>query len=259
MKNPHLVVLRFRRNTGQTAAIQAGFDHCTGEVVVTMDGDLQNDPNEIPRLLELIDQGYDVASGWRRDRQDKAVSRRLPSMVANWLIGAVTGVHIHDNGCTLKAYRSEVVKAAKLYAEMHRFLVPMLSLSGCRITEVVVNHRRRQHGVSKYGLSRIWKVLLDLVTIKMLLRFSSHPAAWFALLAFPFLVLALPAAALSAYLYLAAERSDSFAIILPSIMTLSAFTAGNLLALGMFAELVVRTGDFKQTEPVKSEVLGEER
>ncbi|MEA2690857.1 MAG: hypothetical protein QOJ16_244, partial [Acidobacteriota bacterium] len=164
-RDPTVKVIRFRRNYGQTPAIQAGFDQSRGKVVITMDGDLQNDPADMGLLLSHISEGYDVVSGWRRDRQDR-VSRRLPSMAANWMIGRLTGTRIHDNGCTLKAYRSDVVKRTKLYAEMHRFLAPMMSLTGCRTKEVVVNHRSRQFGRSKYGFSRIWKVFLDLLTIK---------------------------------------------------------------------------------------------
>ena len=188
-----------RRNYGQTAALQAGFDHARGQVVITLDGDLQNDPDDFGLLLATLDEGYDVVSGWRRDRKDKMISRRLPSMAANWLIGSLTGTRIHDNGCTLKAYRAEVVKRARLYAEMHRFLAPMLCLSGCRYKEVVVNHRARQFGSSKYGISRIWKVFLDLLTVKMLLGFTTRPAKWFAVLALPFLAGTLLALIASVY------------------------------------------------------------
>ncbi|MFL6193311.1 MAG: glycosyltransferase family 2 protein, partial [Thermoanaerobaculia bacterium] len=186
--DPRVRAIRFRRNYGQTAALQAGFDHAEGEVVITLDGDLQNDPDDFGLLLDTLDQGYDVVSGWRRDRKDRLLSRRLPSVAANWLIGALTGVRIHDNGCTLKAYRADVVKRARLYAEMHRFLVPIMALSGSRTTEVVVNHRARRFGRSKYGISRIWKVFLDLLTVKMLLHFTTRPVKWFGILAFPFFV-----------------------------------------------------------------------
>lgn len=251
--DPRVTVIRFRRNFGQTAAIQAGFDQAAGEVVVTLDGDLQNDPADIGLFLEEIERGHDVVCGWRRERKDRLVSRRLPSVVANRLIGALTGVHIHDNGCTLKAYRREVVKRARLYAEMHRFIAPMLSLSGCRYKEVEVHHRPRRFGRSKYGLSRIWKVFLDLLAVKMLLRFVSHPAAWFAVLAFPFLVLAAVAGVGSVYLY-ATASSGEFPVIVPSITMLAAFAALHLLLLGMFAELVVQVGDYRETEPILTAV-----
>jgi len=248
-QDPHMTVLRFTRNYGQTAALQAGFDHAKGEVVVTMDGDLQNDPADTALLLDKLGEGYDIVSGWRRSRQEVFMTRRLPSMVANWLIARLTGARIHDNGCTMKAYRLQVVKKAQLYSEMHRFLVPMLSLSGHMISEVEVSHRPRRFGRSKYGLSRIWKVLLDMVAVKMLLRFASHPAAWFAVLAFPFLLVSLFAAGASAFLYAAPDASRELPpVVLPSISLLAAFTAIHLLLLGMLAELVVRVGDHRESE-----------
>jgi glycosyltransferase involved in cell wall biosynthesis len=243
-------VIRFRRNYGQTPAIQAGFDHARGKVVVTMDGDLQNDPNDMGLLLAHIAEGYDVVSGWRRDRKDRMVSRRLPSMAANWLIGRLTGTRIHDNGCTLKAYRSEVVKRTKLYAEMHRFLAPMMSLTGCRTKEVVVNHRARQFGRSKYGISRIWKVFLDLLTIKMLLSFTTRPASWFALLSLPFLAASGLGFAASVWSFATLPPGRSLPLVFPSVTILLAAAAVHLLVLGMFAELVVKVGDFKEKEAV---------
>ncbi len=253
-RDARVKVLRFRRNYGQTAAIQAGFDAARGEVVVTLDGDLQNDPRDIAALLEEIDAGYDVVSGWRRDRKDVWLTRKLPSVVANWLIGRLTGVRIHDNGCTLKAYRSDVVKRAHLYSEMHRFLAPMLSLSGCRYREVAVHHRARRYGQSKYGLARIWKVFLDLLTVKMLLRFATHPAAWFAILGFPFVLGGAAATVLSIYLYLESPAGEPFEIVVPAIAALLVFAAAHLVLLGMFAELVVRVGDYSETEPILTRV-----
>ena len=185
-RDGRVTVVRFRRNYGQTAALQAGFDQARGRVVITLDGDLQNDPRDFGLLLAALDEGYDVVCGWRRHREDPLLTRKVPSWAANWLIGVLTGTRIHDNGCTLKAYRSEVVKRTRLYAEMHRFLAPMMSLTGSRTKEVVVNHRARQFGRSKYGISRIWKVFLDLLTVKMLLGFITRPAAWFGLLALAF-------------------------------------------------------------------------
>jgi glycosyltransferase involved in cell wall biosynthesis len=237
--------IRFRRNYGQTAALQAGFDGAEGEVVITLDGDLQNDPNDFGLLLDTLDQGYDVVSGWRRDRKDRLLSRRIPSLAANWLIGVLTGVRIHDNGCTLKAYRSEVVKRARLYAEMHRFLAPMMSLSGSRWHEVVVNHRPRRFGRSKYGISRTWKVLLDLLTVKMLLGFTTRPAKWFAALSVPFLLGMLLAFAASVYVDLTVAPGHRYPLIFPAITILCAFAFAHLLIVGLFSELVVRTGDFR--------------
>ncbi len=252
-RDPRVKVVTFRKNCGQTAAIQAGFDHSEGKVVITLDGDLQNDPADFGLLLQNIDEGYDVVSGWRRDRKDK-FSRRLPSMVANWMIGRLTGTRIHDNGCTLKAYRAEVVKKTRLYAEMHRFLAPMMSLSGSRYKEVVVNHRARQFGKSKYGMSRIWKVFLDLLTIKMLLGFTTRPAAWFGLLSLPFLAGTLLALAISVYIHVTLQPGTSYPLVFPSITILFAFSFAHLLLLGIFSELVVKVGDFKEIEAVLSAV-----
>jgi glycosyltransferase involved in cell wall biosynthesis len=248
-RDPNVKVIRFRRNYGQTPAIQAGFDQSRGKVVITMDGDLQNDPADMGLLLSHIDEGYDVVSGWRRDRKDR-VSRRLPSMAANWMIGRLTGTRIHDNGCTLKAYRSDVVKRTKLYAEMHRFLAPMMSLTGCRTKEVVVNHRSRQFGRSKYGFSRIWKVFLDLLTIKMLLGFTTRPASWFALLSLPFMAGTFVGLAASVWSYATLGPNKSYPIVFPSVTILFAAAAVHLLLVGMFAELVVKVGDFKEKDAV---------
>jgi len=253
-RDPTVKVIRFRRNYGQTPAIQAGFDQSRGRVVITMDGDLQNDPNDMGLLLSHIEEGYDVVSGWRRDRKDRMVSRRLPSMAANWLIGRLTGTRIHDNGCTLKAYRSDVVKRTKLYAEMHRFLAPMMSLTGCRTKEVVVNHRSRQFGRSKYGISRIWKVFLDLLTIKMLLGFTTRPASWFALLSLPFMAGTGVGLAASVWSYATLQPAKSYPIVFPSVTILFAAAAVHLLLVGMFAELVVKVGDFKEKDAVLASV-----
>jgi glycosyltransferase involved in cell wall biosynthesis len=249
-RDPRVRVIRFRRNYGQTAALQAGFDQAVGRVVITLDGDLQNDPADFGLLLATLDEGYDVVSGWRRDRRDKMLSRRLPSAVANWLIGRLTGVDIHDNGCTLKAYRAEVVKRARLYAEMHRFLMPMMSLSGSRWKEVPVNHRARRFGRSKYGISRIWKVFLDLVTVKMLLQFTTRPVKWFGILAFPFFVGMLLAFAASVAVHLHLSEAQKYPLVFPSIAILCAFAFAHLVIVGVFSELVVRTGDFRETDAV---------
>jgi len=172
---PWLKIIQLRRNFGQTAALAAGFNHARGEVVITLDGDLQNDPADIPRLLAKLDEGFDVVSGWRRPRQDSLLSRRIPSSIANYLIGWITGIKLHDYGCTLKAYRREVIERMNLYGEMHRFMPAMAGWAGAQITEIKVNHKPRQRGKSKYGLSRTLKVILDLVTVKFLGSFSTKP------------------------------------------------------------------------------------
>jgi glycosyltransferase involved in cell wall biosynthesis len=172
---PHLRLIQLRRNFGQTAAISAGFHEARGDVIVTLDADLQNDPADIPRLVEKIDAGYDVVSGWRRQRKDPFFSRRLPSMLANGLISGITGVHLHDYGCTLKAYRREIVENIQLYGEMHRFIPALASWVGGRIAEEEVAHFPRKFGRSKYGISRTVRVVLDLLTVNFLLRYSTRP------------------------------------------------------------------------------------
>ena len=161
----HLVVIRFQENAGQTAAMAAGFEFAQGERIISMDGDLQNDPADIPQLLEKLEEDYDLVCGWRRERQDKFWTRRVPSVAANWIISKVTGVAIHDNGCSLKAYRAEVIKQVPLYGEMHRFIPAISTVVGARITEMVVKHHPRRFGTSKYGLSRIWRVILGYFSI----------------------------------------------------------------------------------------------
>jgi len=171
----HAVVVEFRRNFGQTAAIAAGIDHAQGEVIILLDADLQNDPADIPMMIEQLNQGYDVVSGWRVNRQDKFLTRILPSQTANWLISTVTGVHLHDYGCTLKAYRREVLTDFRLYGEMHRFIPAYASSVGARIIEVPVHHHPRRFGKSKYGLMRTIKVVLDLFTVKFLISYANKP------------------------------------------------------------------------------------
>lgn len=178
-ERPWMRVVRFRRNFGQTAAMAAGIDHSRAPIIVPLDADLQNDPADIPKLLSKLDEGYDVVSGWRKNRQDKALTRRLPSMVANWIIGRVSGVRLHDYGCTLKAYRRWVLEPYTLYGEMHRFIPIYASWAGARVTEMVVNHRPRVAGKSKYGLGRIYKVMLDLLTVSFLGGYSTKPIYFF--------------------------------------------------------------------------------
>ena len=174
-QDPGVRVVALRRNFGQTAAMSAGFDHASGAVIVTMDGDLQNDPHDIPKLLAKLDEGFDVVTGWRFDRQDAMLSRRLPSQMANRLISWVTGVRLHDYGCTLKAFRREVIENIRLYGEMHRFIPAIASGMGIAFTEIKVNHRARRFGASKYGISRTIRVLLDLMTVKFLLSYATRP------------------------------------------------------------------------------------
>ncbi len=231
-------VVRFRRNYGQTAAMAAGFRASRGRIVVSMDGDLQNDPADIPRLLSKLDEGYDVVCGWRKDRKDKLISRRVPSVIANWLIAKITGVPIHDNGCSLKAYRSDVIKRVALYSELHRFIPAMSTLTGARIAEITVRHHHRQFGKSKYGISRAWRVFVDLFLIKMLTGFAAKPALWFGTLSLPGMILGL--ACLIGLLI-----PEVSGVVLPTLAFLCFSLAGHFLVMGVIGEMVLSAGDFR--------------
>jgi glycosyltransferase involved in cell wall biosynthesis len=236
----HLRIIKFRRNYGQTPAMAAGIDHARGNYLVTMDGDLQNDPDDIPRLLEKLDEGYDIAVGWRHKRQDKLITRKIPSRIANWLIGKITGVPIKDNGCSLKAYKASVIQEIPLYSEMHRFIPAMTSLAGTRIAEIRVKHHARMYGESKYGLSRIYKVLMDLLTIKIILSFFSRPLTVFAIAAGFFTIIGL-----TAFIAGLVNLSDEPIIVFFSVGLLYTTLAVVLLLWGVLGELVYRTGDLK--------------
>ena len=188
-RDPRVRVIQFRRNFGQTAAIMAGFRYARGTAVVLMDGDQQNDPRDIPRLMATMDEGYDVVSGWRKHRKDKLIMRKIPSKIANRLISGITGVHLHDYGCTLKAYHTDVVRHLNLYGELHRFIPALAGLVGARVAEIPVNHRPRTRGSSKYGISRTFRVLLDLLTVKFLLKYLARPMQFFGLLGIASLLL----------------------------------------------------------------------
>ena len=233
-----LRVVEFRRNFGQTPAMAAGIDLARGSILVTMDGDLQNDPDDIPMMVDKLEQGYDLVVGWRHNRQDKLISRKIPSMIANRLIGAVTGVPIKDNGCSLKVYKAEVIKNSPFYNEMHRFIPALLSLSGVKVAEVKVRHHARQFGESKYGLSRIYKVLLDLMTIKTVLSLGQHPVRWFVKLSFlPFLI--------SALIFLASVEQVTNSNVITSTLVVMFFSLGIfLVSLGIVVELVYFKGSF---------------
>jgi glycosyltransferase involved in cell wall biosynthesis len=242
-----LKLIKLRRNFGQTAAMSAGFDHAVGDIVIPMDGDLQNDPADIATLLEKLDEGYDVVSGWRKDRQDSAV-RRLPSRMANWLIGRVTGVRLHDYGCTLKAYRADVIAETRLYGEMHRFLPALAAQAGASIAEIPVHHHPRVSGQSKYGLRRTFKVLLDLLTVKFLSVWSTKPSYVFGGSG---VILCLVGSLF--VLWTAYERivNGVFVYRQPSLLVgVFLFTIGfNLILLGLLAELIVRTYHESQAKP----------
>ena len=244
--------IRFRKNYGQTAAMAAGFEFARGEVVISMDGDLQNDPADIPHLLEKMDEGYDIVCGWRKNRQDKFWSRRVPSVAANWLIGKVTGVQIHDNGCSLKAYRASVIKNVTLYGEMHRFIPAMSTLAGARIAEIPVNHHPRRFGKSKYGIGRVWRVALDIITVKTLTGFASRPGLWFGSLGMPAFVLGL----LTIFVAVAALFADTLASwsVLFTFGLLWMFLGVHLLSIGLVAELAMKMGDYLPKQDVRPTV-----
>ena len=245
----HVSVVRLRRNFGQTAALAAGFDQARGDVIVTMDGDLQNDPADIPRLLEELSRGLDVVSGWRRIRRDPFFSRRLPSQAANWLIGVVTGVALHDYGCTLKAYRREVLDQMALYGEMHRFLPAQAHWVGARIGEVEVRHRARTRGKSKYGLRRAYRVLLDLMTVRFLGVHGTKPLHAFGALGLIFGALGVLTIGILSYL----KYTTGVSFIQSPLLLLSALfvmLGGQSFLLGLLAEIAVRTYYESQRKPI---------
>jgi len=239
-QDKRLRIIKFRRNYGQTPAMAAGIDNAIGTILVTMDGDLQNDPDDIPELVHKVEAGYDIVVGWRHKRQDKLISRKIPSKIANWLIGKITGVPIKDNGCSLKAYRADVIKNIPLYSEMHRFIPAMTSLAGTRIAEIKVKHHARAFGESKYGLSRIYKVLVDLLTIKTILSFFSKPLVIFAITAS--ISLLFGAMALIAGIF---ENPDNTNIVFFSVGFLYIALSITLMLWGMLCELIFYTGDLK--------------
>ncbi|MBU2689431.1 MAG: glycosyltransferase family 2 protein [Candidatus Eisenbacteria bacterium] len=239
--DPRLRLLGLKRNQGQTMAMATGFAKARGRIIVSMDGDLQNDPCDIPMMVSRIDDGFDLVCGWRKQRKDLFLSRRLPSLAANALIAWITGVHIHDNGCSLKAYRAAVIQTVRLYSEMHRFLPALVSMTGARITEVVVRHHPRIHGQSAYGLSRVFRVLGDMIIIKMLTQFSNRPGQWFGLLALPFLVLALVLAGVWAGGIWFSSKPVS--IIYPSLSVLSMYMFGSLMTSSILSEMLLAKAD----------------
>jgi glycosyltransferase involved in cell wall biosynthesis len=248
-EHPEVVAIQFRRNFGQTAALAAGLEASRGDVVIFMDGDLQNDPAEIPRLLQTMEEGdFDVVSGWRKHRQDAAISRKLPSRMANWLISKVSGVQLHDYGCTLKAYRRDVLKNVRLYGEMHRFIPAYAAWAGATVTELPVNHRARKYGTSKYGINRTIKVLLDLLTLKFLSSYSTKPIQLFGglgALCFLFGVLATVYLLYSRFFEGVRINRNPVALIAVFL-----FLAGLLfITQGLLAELVTRTYFESQGKP----------
>lgn len=248
-REPRLKLIRFRRNFGQTAAMVAGMDFARGDVIIPLDADLQNDPRSIPALLEQIDAGFDVVSGWRKNRQDAFISRTLPSRIANGLISWVSGVHLHDYGCTLKAYRREVLEPVNLYGEMHRFIPIYASWSGAKVTEAVVNHRPRKYGTSKYGIGRTFKVVLDLLVVKFLGSYGTKPIYFFGGLGF-----ALCGVGTLAALWVLHQKyfHDVWVHRNPLVvLAVFLFSLGvQSLFLGLLAEIGIRTYHESQARPI---------
>jgi len=253
----NVICISFRKNFGQTAAMSAGFDFADGDVIVTMDGDLQNDPNDIPHMIQKIEEGYDVVTGWRHDRKDAFINRKLPSIIANKIISWTTKVSLHDYGCTLKAFRKEVIKNIRLYGEMHRFIPAIASGMGISFTEIKVNHRPRKYGTSKYGISRTIRVILDLITVKFLLSYATRPIQVFGLMGFVcgsvgFLIALVMTIQRQFFGIPLADRPLLFLAIL------LIFIGIQFVSLGLIAELQARTYHESQQKPVYfvREVLG---
>jgi glycosyltransferase involved in cell wall biosynthesis len=248
-RDARLRVIRFRRNFGQTAAFAAGFAHARGRYIVTSDGDLQNDPRDIPGMVQIAEQGTDIVAGWRKDRKDAFINRRLPSMIANAVISFSTGVKLHDYGCSLKVFHAEVVKGLKLYGEMHRFLPAIASEMGVTIVEKVVNHRPRRHGTSKYGISRTIRVLLDLLTVKFLISYSTRPLHIFGLLGLAMGSLGVAVCAWLAWVkFFGHEGIGTRPLLLFGILLI--FTGVQLVTLGLLAEMQARTYHESQDKPI---------
>jgi glycosyltransferase involved in cell wall biosynthesis len=241
-------IICFRKNFGQTAAMSAGFDHARGEIIIALDADCQNDPADIPMLVDKLREGYDVVSGWRKKRHDHVVTRLLPSRIANWLISTITGVKLHDYGCTLKAYRKEVLEEINLYGEMHRFIPAIASWAGARIAEAVVNHRPRTAGMAKYGLGRTFKVVLDLITVKFLGSFSTKPIYIFGGLGGLSGLGALLFGGLVIYQKLMSgmDMTGNPLLILTAVLMI---TTVQFILMGLLAEILVRTYHESQNRP----------
>jgi glycosyltransferase involved in cell wall biosynthesis len=247
-RDPRVRVIALRRNYGQTAAMAAGIDAARGQVLIPMDADLQNDPADIRSLLAKLEEGFDVVSGWRKERQDKMVSRKIPSMIANWVISVIGGVKLHDYGCSLKAYRREFLKEVKLYGEMHRFIPIYASWVGARVTEIPVRHHRRTMGRSKYGLSRTFKVMLDLLTIKFMASYHTKPIYVFGMCGFGSLLISIIAGA-----WALIRKLDGESFIRNPLLTIAIvmFAVGaQFILMGLLAEMLVRTYHESQAKPV---------
>ena len=241
-------VINFRKNFGQTAAISAGIDFSKGEVIIPMDADLQNDPADIPKFLEKTEQGSDVVSGWRKKRKDKLITRRIPSRIANWLISSITKVKLHDYGCTMKAYKREVIKDIRLYGEMHRFMPAYTSWYGAKVSEIVVNHRPRKYGKTKYGLSRTFWVILDLLTVKFLTDYSTKPMHFFGKIGYSSFFLGCLSGAAALLLKYVFNR-PFVNTPLPLLTAFLILIGIQFILMGLLAEILTRTYYESQNKP----------
>lgn len=239
-KNPNFKIIRFRRNFGQTQAMRAGFDHAQGDIIITLDADLQNDPKDIPNILEKMNEGYDIVSGWRKNRKDKAISRKIPSAIANKIISRLFRVNIHDYGCTLKAYRKDILDNIELYGEMHRYIPAVASWMGVKITEIVVDHHPRKFGKAKYGISRTIRVILDIITIKFLISYSKKPMQIFGLMGFfaALIGIILTIWLLVQRVFFEISLSDRPLFILSIFIILVGI---QLITMGLLGEIIMRT------------------
>ena len=248
-KCPRVRLVKFRRNFGQTAAMSAGFKYARGKIIIPMDADGQNDPADIPKLVSRLNEGYDIVSGWRKERKDNAITRTLPSRIANWMIGKITGIRLHDYGCTLKAYKAESLKSIRLYGDMHRFIPALARWGGEKVVEMVVNHRPRTTGKTKYGLSRTFKVVLDLITIKFLASFSTKPIHIFGGMGF----LCFLGSFLSGLTVLGMKVFENYSmnrnpLLIISLMLMMASI--QFVLMGLLAEIMVRTYHESQDRPI---------
>ena len=243
-----LIVINLRKNYGQTAALAAGFDNSNGEIIVTLDGDLQNDPNDIPNLLTKINEGYDLICGWRFERKDKLINRRIPSKIANRLIGKVTGIFLHDYGCSLKAFKREIIKDIKLYGELHRFLPVLANIEGAKIREIKVNHRKRKYGYSKYGIDRTFRVLMDLLTVWFMNKFLTRPMYVFGFIG---IISIISSFIISSYLIVLKFLGENIGNRPLLMFALILGIAGvQLFSFGLLGELLMRTYHESQNRPI---------
>jgi glycosyltransferase involved in cell wall biosynthesis len=241
-EDPTVVVIKFRKNFGQSAAMSAGFDRTRGDIVISLDGDLQNDPRDIPQLVGKLREGYDVVSGWRKDRKDKMLLRKIPSRLANKIICHVTGVRLHDTGCSLKAYRKEIIRSISLYGELHRFIPALARMQGAKIDEVVVSHRARQYGESKYNLNRTFKVLLDISTLNLFLKYLDRPQIYFGISGVFLMIISLFTGIGLVVNQLAIDRDPGEGNILLTLTFLLTVTGFQFILYGLISKLIVRTG-----------------